>query len=153
MSVVHSIPSNLKDFGSGFRWRYFGGVVWVTSRLLHSSEGECGGCVMSRKSVGTCNLPRISLACCIPFDIFLVGRAAVGGGKLLFGGIQLAIDVVMLPLFPQKTMRWLSLGSCTLQGDSSVGITGRRHGVVVRWVLGVLLGGFSLGWALLNPGL
>ncbi len=34
-----------------------------------------------------------------------------------------------------------------------MGIIGKRRGVVMRWVLGVLLGGFSLGWALLNPGL
>jgi hypothetical protein len=53
---------------------------------------------------------RISLACCIPFNIFFVGRAAAGGGQLLLGEIQLATDVVMLPSFPQQTTRWSSLG-------------------------------------------
>jgi hypothetical protein len=57
---------------------------------------------MPQKSVETCNLPRNSLACCVRFNIFLVGRAAAGGGQLLLGGIQLATDVAMLPSFPQQ---------------------------------------------------
>jgi hypothetical protein len=46
-----------------------------------------------------------------------------------------------------------SLGSRTLQGGGSMGIIGGQRGVVVHWVLGVLLSGFSLGRASLNPGL
>ncbi len=34
-----------------------------------------------------------------------------------------------------------------------MGILGRRHGVVIRWVLGILSGGFSLGQASLSPSL
>jgi hypothetical protein len=89
--VVHSIPSNSKVLGGWRRWRW-------------------GDLVNLGESIGTSNLPRISLACCIPFDIFFVGQAAAGRGQLLLGGIQLATDVVMLPLFPQRTTRWSSLG-------------------------------------------
>ncbi len=52
--VVHSIPSNSKVLGGWRHWRWGDLVDW----------GE---------SIGTSNLPRISLACCIPFDIFFVG--------------------------------------------------------------------------------
>ena len=80
---------------------------------------------MPRKSVGTCNLPRILFAFCIPLDIFFVGQAVVGGGQLTSGGIQLATKVVMLPLFPRWTTRWLCLGSCTSWRDGTLGIIGR----------------------------
>lgn len=37
-------------------------------------------------------------------------------------------------------------------GGRSDGMIGGRCGVVIRWVLGRLSGGFSSGGALLNPG-
>jgi hypothetical protein len=131
--VVHSILSNSKVLGGWRRWRW-------------------GDLVDLGESVGTSKLPRISLACCILFDIFFVGRAAAGGGQLLSEGIQLVTDVVMLPLCPQRTTRWSSLGIQMLWGEG-LGIIGGQHGVVVSWMLGELLGGFSLGRASQNPGL
>jgi hypothetical protein len=46
------------------------------------------------------------------------------------------------------------VGELHVAGGCSVGIIGRQRGVVIHWwVLGDLLGGFSLGRALLRPGL
>ncbi len=89
--VVHSNPLNSKVLGGWHRWRW-------------------GDLVDLGESVGTSNLPRISLACCISFDIFFVGRAVAGRGQLFSGGIQLATDMVILPSFPQRTTRWSLLG-------------------------------------------
>ncbi len=86
----------------------------MASRLLGSLEGEYGGLVLPWKPVGTSNLPRILFACCIPLDIFFVGRAVAGGGQLLSGGIHFATKVAMLPSFSPRTTRWSWLGSCTL---------------------------------------
>ena len=109
--------------------------------------------------VASSYLPRMSWAWRIPRDSFFVGRAEAGGGaSLLSGGIQLAMDVLMLPSLSQRTTRWSPLG-VGVEGDfgggcrrGDVGGIGGRRGVVVRGD-GALSGGFSSGRALLDPGL
>ena len=129
--------------------RYSEGVVLGPSGLAAS--------VISGKVASSSYLPRMSWAWRIPRDSFFVGRAEADGGASS-GGIQLAMDVLMLPSLSQRTTR-LSLlgvgvkedlgGGCR-RGD--VGGIGGRRGVVVRWD-GALSGGFSSGRASLNPGL
>jgi hypothetical protein len=131
----HSIPSNPKVLGRKHHWR-----------------GE--DLVGPSKFVGTLYLPSSLLACIIPFDwSILVGRAAAGGGQLLSRGIQLGTDVEIVPSCPQRTTRLLSLWEVGLLMGISLGLSGGRHEVVVRGACGGLLGGFSLGRALRNPGL
>ncbi len=106
------------------------------------------------KFVGTLYLPSSSLACIIPFDqSILVRRAAVGGGQLLLGGIQLGTDVEIVPSCPQRTTRLLSLQEVGLLVGILLGLSGGRREVVVRGTCGRLSGGFSLGRASRNPGL
>lgn len=129
--------------------RYSEGVVLGPSRSAAS--------VISGKVASSSYLPRMSWAWRIPRDSFFVGRAEADGGASS-GGIQLAMDVLMLPSLSQRTTR-LSLlgvgvkedlgGGCR-RGD--VGGIGGRRGVVVRGD-GALSGGFSSGRALLDPGL
>jgi hypothetical protein len=130
--------------------RYSEGVVLGPSGLAAS--------VISGKVASSSYLPRMSWAWRIPRDSFFVGRAEADGGESS-GGIQLAMDVLMLPSFLSQRTTRLSLlgvgvkedlgGGCR-RGD--VGGIGGRRGVVVRWD-GALSGGFSLGRALLDPGL
>ena len=48
------------------------------------------------------------------------------------GGFQSATELVIVPLFPQWTMRWLLLGDCTSWGGVSVGDFGDGlRGVVI----------------------
>jgi hypothetical protein len=135
LEEVHSIPSNLKALGGWRRWR-----------------GE--DLVEPSKSVGTLYLPIMLSACIIPFDrSIFVGRAKAGGGQLLSGGIQLVMDVEIVPSCPQQTTRWSSLGKVELLVGISLGLSGGRREVVVRGACGGLLGGFSSGRASQNPGL
>jgi hypothetical protein len=73
---------------------------------------------------GVKSLPRISLVCCIFFDIF-VGQAAAGGGQMSLGGIQYAKDVEILPSFPQRTTRLSLLGRQAPWVDCSEGMIGK----------------------------
>ena len=128
--------------------RYSEGVVLGPSRSVAS--------VISG-SVASSYLPRMSWAWRIPRDSFFVGRAEADGGASS-GGIQLAMDVLMLPSLSQRTTR-LSLLGVGVEEDlgggcrrGDVGGIGGRRGVVVRGD-GALSGGFSSGRALLDPGL
>ena len=108
--------------------RYSDGAVLGPSRLVAS---VISGIVASSY------LPRMSWAWRIPRDSFFVGRAEADGGESS-GGIQLAMDVLMLPSFLSQRTTRLSLlgvgvkedlgGGCR-RGDVS-GVGGRR-GVVV----------------------
>ncbi len=79
--------------------------------------------------VGKLYLPRISLACCILFDIF-VGQAVAGGGQMSLVGIQFAKDMEILPSFPQRTTRLSLLERQASWGDGSKGMIGKHRGVV-----------------------
>ena len=89
--------------------------------------------------------PKSAVACCNPFDHFFFGLVAAWGGQVLSGGIQFVTEVVMMPLFPQRTMRWSLSGGRASLGGRLGGIMGGRRGVVIRRVLGGWSGGFSLG--------
>ena len=130
--------------------------------LLRYSEGVVLGPSRSAASVISGNvassyLPRMSWAWRIPRDSFFVARAEADGGASS-GGIQLAMDVLMLPSLSQRTTR-LSLLGVGVEEDlgggcrrGDVGGIGGRRGVVVQGG-GALAGGFSSGRALLDPDL
>ena len=130
--------------------RYSEGVVLGPSGLAAS--------VISGKVASSSYLPRMSWAWRIPRDSFFVGRAEADGGESS-GGIQLAMDVLMLPSFLSQRTTRLSLLGVGVEEDlgggcrrGDVGGIGGRRGVVVRGD-GALSGGFSSGRALLDPGL
>ena len=130
--------------------RYSKGAILGPSRLMAS---------VSSGIVASSYLPRMSWAWVIPRDSFFVGRAEAGGGaSFVSGGIQLAVDVLMLPSFSQRTTRCSSLGG-GVEGElgggcrrGDVGGIGGRRGVVVRGER-ALSGGFSSGRASRDPGL
>jgi hypothetical protein len=96
--------------------------------------------------------PKISFACCNPFDNFFCFPILARGGEDLSGGIQFVTEAVMFPSFPQRTTRWSSSGFGELMMGRSDGTIGGLRGVVIRRVMGGWSGGFSSGRALLNPG-
>ena len=76
------------------RLRYSDGAVLGPSRSVAS--------VISG-AVASSYLPRMSWAWRIPRDSFFVGRAEADGGASS-GGIQLAMDVLMLPSLSQRKL-------------------------------------------------
>ncbi len=112
--------------------------------LLRYSEGAVLGpsrlaALVILGNVASSYLPRMSWAWRIPCDSFFVSRAeADGRASFLSGGIQLAMDVLMLPSLSQRTTRWSPLG-VGVAGDlgggcrcGDVGRIGGQRGVVVR---------------------
>ena len=150
--VIAQIKPNSK-VGSAHCCRYSGGDFHGPSRSK-GLEGWFGG----RGSPGMFAVwrsysPKISFACCNPFDNFFCFLILARGGEDLSSGIQFITEAVMLPSFPQRTMRWSSSGFGELMMGRLDGMIGGLHGVVIRWVLGGWSSGFSAGRASLNPGL
>ena len=91
-------------------------------------------------------------------DNFFVSRAEADGEVSLLGGIQLAMDVLMVPLFFQHMTRWSLLEVVLVSASVDdcrrgvVSVVGGQRGVVLR-VVGGLSGGISSGRALQNLGL
>ena len=96
--------------------------------------------------------PKISFACCNPFDNCFCFPILARGEEDSSGGIQFVTEAVMLPSFPQRATRCLSSGFGELMMCRSDGMIGGLRGVVIRRVLGGWSGGFSSGRASLNPG-
>jgi hypothetical protein len=102
--------SMLKIFGGGLP---FCGL----SRSKDLGGGWRGLGLQQVFPVGTLYSPKIMFVWRRLFDIFLIDQAEADGGGLFWGGVQLVIKVMMLPLFPQRTMQWSLLGDCTSWGQ------------------------------------
>jgi hypothetical protein len=122
--VVHSIPSNLKVLGGWRRWRW-------------------GDLVDLGESVGTSNLPRISSACCIPFNNFFVGmaRGSCCQGNPISDGHG---DVAIVSPADDKVV---------IIGDLNVAGGGCGNNWQTAWSCRQLDVGGIVGWFFFGPGI